>query len=386
MRPARRGAASAPFAAAGARPRPGPVVPVTLRLDPLAAMLNAELADHPVYDGLELQWFDDDQHGTGMLAFLSRRADATVDYYVQPGLRLDRRGYEIGGGQRSWTVTEFAVARLVVTDDGVDAEVRFTDVDGRVVEVRVDDRDGRPRRRARLLAPVSAGVLRPTSLLLVWMPAFDLVRVTSTPPHVRIDGRAASTGSLPGTRLHRRHLVKYAADLVAVELNRDEDDGCDAADPPAGRPGTVCGTTAGPDGGVAAITAARGRHLAEVRFSPAMPDAAGLPDGARASGRWTLTVDGAELTSGDWSLARACERVEAGLDGLAPWRPRGLPWLMRLVTTVVPVFRAWPTTYAWRGEVALSDRPRVTGAWRRTGGHDGQGYRRATGSSTRSTR
>ena len=49
--------------------------PLSLTVDPLAAMLNCELADHPVYDGLELQWFDDDVHGTGMLAFLSRRED-----------------------------------------------------------------------------------------------------------------------------------------------------------------------------------------------------------------------------------------------------------------------------------------------------------------------
>ena len=27
-------------------------------------MLNFELADHPVYDGGELQWFDDEDHGT----------------------------------------------------------------------------------------------------------------------------------------------------------------------------------------------------------------------------------------------------------------------------------------------------------------------------------
>jgi hypothetical protein len=28
-------------------------------------MLNFEIADHAIYDGLELQWFDDVAHGTG---------------------------------------------------------------------------------------------------------------------------------------------------------------------------------------------------------------------------------------------------------------------------------------------------------------------------------
>ena len=97
--------------------------PFSLTVEPIARMLNLELADHPVYDGLELQWFDDDVHGTGMLAFLSRRAGRAVDYYAQPGLRLDPAGYRIGGGTRSWNETEFAVARLEVADDGVDAHV-----------------------------------------------------------------------------------------------------------------------------------------------------------------------------------------------------------------------------------------------------------------------
>lgn len=29
--------------------------PLSLRMDTVAAMLNAELADHPIYDGVELQ-------------------------------------------------------------------------------------------------------------------------------------------------------------------------------------------------------------------------------------------------------------------------------------------------------------------------------------------
>lgn len=339
-----------------------PVAPLTLRIDRLAALLNAELADDPVYDGVELQWFDDDVHGTGMLAFLSRREDRTVDYYLQPGLRLDRRGYEIGGGTRSWNVTQFAVARLAVAEDGVDAEVRFTDVDGRLVEVRVDDRDGVPRRRARLLAPVSAGIRRPTSLLLVWMNAFDLVRVTATPPHVRIDGRTAAVGQLPGARMHRRHLIKYAASVVVVELNPD-----DMEQP------TLGGVTSG------TVTAVCDDHTAEVQLVPWL-DLRTMADRDRAQGRWHVTVDGARITGGRWSAVREGDKARVDLDDLERWRPGALPWLMRLVTTVVPVFRRWPTTYAWRGSVLIGDPPSVTGRWRRTGGHDGDSYRRATGS------
>lgn len=37
--------------------------PLTVAIDSFAAMLNCEFVDHPVYDALDLQWFDDDLHG-----------------------------------------------------------------------------------------------------------------------------------------------------------------------------------------------------------------------------------------------------------------------------------------------------------------------------------
>lgn len=59
--------------------RGDPLCPFSLRVDELACMLNVEFVDHPVYDGGELQWFDDAVHGTGMLVFLSRREDRRID-------------------------------------------------------------------------------------------------------------------------------------------------------------------------------------------------------------------------------------------------------------------------------------------------------------------
>ncbi|RPF27053.1 hypothetical protein [Georgenia muralis] len=351
--------------------------PFSLTAEPVAHMLNLELADHPVYDGLELQWFDDDVHGTGMLAFLSRRAGRAVDYYAQPGLRLDPAGYRIGGGTRSWNETEFAVARLEVADDGVDAHVRFTDVDGRAVEVRVLDRDGRRRHRATLLAPVSAAVERPESMLLVWLTDFDLVHVGPTPPVVRIDGQDAVIGRLPGDGLHRRHLIKYAGSLCAVTLNRSQD-GPLAGDATDGAP--TQSTHVPGDAGTAVLVADADGHRARVVLDPALPDLTTLAEGARTTGRWHVTVDGARLTGGRWWVRRIGGLIDLRLDVDERWRPRRLPLLMRVVTTVAPVFRRWPTTYRWRARVELGPEPAMTSRWERVGGERGAGYRRLTGS------
>jgi hypothetical protein len=119
-----------------------------------------------------------------------------------------------------------------------------------------------------------------------------------------------------------------------------------------------------------------------VTFDPPVPDLLLLDDGVAERGRWWVAVDGDRLTGRDWGATRTGEDVEVTLDVRDRWRPRHLPWLMRVVTTVVPVFRRWPTTYAWRGTVSRT-RPgpaALRGTWRRTGDHDGGAYRRATGS------
>jgi hypothetical protein len=64
-------------------------------------VLNFDIADHRIYDGLELQWFDDVAQGTGMLAYRTRRDSHVVDYCVQRGLRVDPADYRLGAGPAS---------------------------------------------------------------------------------------------------------------------------------------------------------------------------------------------------------------------------------------------------------------------------------------------
>src|SRR5262245_54459388 len=94
-----------------------PFRPPVLRTGLIGAMLNFEIAEHPVYDSLELQWYDDATRGTGMLALLNRRDTHLVDYYWQRGLRLDPADYQIGAGTGVWTETDFTDAFLEICDD-----------------------------------------------------------------------------------------------------------------------------------------------------------------------------------------------------------------------------------------------------------------------------
>lgn len=349
--------------------------PFAVAVEPMAAMLNFEIADDPTYSGLEIQRFDDPTHGTGVAVLLMRRDDRRVDVYREPGLRLDRSAYGIGAGVGRWCETPLDPAVLEVTPTRVLARLGLRDADQRWIRVHVDDRDGRRRRPATLLAPVSAAVEEPTCMLLVWMPVFDLVRTGGRGVAITIDGRAVTTGRLPMAWLHGRRLIKYAADLVVVQVNPAHDGACPVTDP-QGATGVELARVDGQPGIVSVATKALG-HTARFAFDPPFPDAARLTDGASASGRWRLGIDQqASVVSGTWHAQRAADQVALVIDSTAKWRPGPLPLLMRVVTRVVPTFRAWPTTYRWRASVTLGHPPTLTSAWERTGAVGAQAYRR----------
>ena len=52
---------------------PAAAVPVRPAVWTVDRMLNFEITDDPIYEGLELQVFDDPAHGKGMAVLLKRR-------------------------------------------------------------------------------------------------------------------------------------------------------------------------------------------------------------------------------------------------------------------------------------------------------------------------
>jgi hypothetical protein len=355
-----------------ATPPHGILCPFDLHADPMARFLNCELADDPHYTGLEVQWFDDAEHGCGMLVFLERRADRLVDYYVDPGLRVDRANYVLGAGTGAWTETSFEVAELEIGPTGVRCHVAFTDLSGRDIEVEIDDRRPGDRATGSLLAPVGSAIEEPASLLLVHLHGFDLVRRSERAPRVRIDGRQASTGVLPGRALHGRELIKYAAPLTVITLNRSQ--------------GGALRRVSDGDGvrldadGIAALEAHANDDRVRLELRPSFPDVETLPDQHTRTGDWRVfSGEMPGLAGGRWRVDRDGDQVTIDVEVTRGWRPGPLPPLMRTVTTVLPVFRRWPTTYRWRGVVTLAEQPSLRSGWERTG-KGGSAYRRATGS------
>lgn len=344
------------------------ICPFDLTVEPIDRMLNFELPHDPHYEGLEIQYLDDSIHGTGMAVLLNRREDGLADVYREPGLRLDPAGYQIMSGLGRWEVATFDRARLDITPHGVDAQVRFTDADGRAIEVRVNDRSLRRRRPGRMLAPMGAAIERPRSLMLVWM-GLDLVRRSGPQPEIRIDGRPALTGRLPGAWLHRRHLIKWATDLAVVRCNPSQEG-------PLGPPEARVERN---DDGIVRIRAAREGHKARFELRPALPDLDALPEGRPVELSWRIGIDEApEVCGGTLTARRGGDRVDLELEVTRGWRPGRLPPLMKVVTRLIPTFRRWPTTYRWSATVTLGDEPTMSSGWERTGTERADAYERVT--------
>jgi hypothetical protein len=328
---------------------------LSLTVEPRARLVLFDIADDPVYAAMEVQVFDDPVQGHGVLVLLGRR-DGRVEVYRQPGLRLTERRFAVGRGIERWAEAVIEPARVEIHPDGVVVDVALEDAQGRRIEVRIDDRDGVPRNRSTLLAPVSSGVEQPEQLLVVLLGQFDLGRTGGTQPVLRIDGVPRTITPFPGpSRVHRRRFIRYAAAPVIATVNEAHD-------------GPVDPASLGP---VARLDATVAGERAALRFVPPVPDLAAIADGASSMGAWFLDVAGEpELLEGTWDAARTGDHVRLAMAVTRPWQPRGLPASLRLVTSVAKVFREWPLTYRWTAEVELGATPTARTAWTRMTGPD----------------
>jgi hypothetical protein len=330
--------------------------PLGLGADCLDGMLNFEIHHDPNYSGLEIQVFDDESHGRGKLVFLSRAADGMTDVYHEPGLRVDPSGYAIGSGLGHWTETTFHPARVELAPNGVGVDLGMIDRAGRSIRLRVDDWTRRSRRTAPFLAPMGAAIQSPNRLPLVWMNRFDLVR-SGGQFEATIDGDPVEIGRLPGSFLHRRRLVKYASDLFVVAVNPSYEGHLERA--------VLDDVTIESNGHRAHLTLDEATSLED------------LGTDVEARGVWRLTIDGTDVVGGSWRAHRSGPQVRLDMEVDRGWHPHGLPPFMRLVTTVVPVFRRWPTTYRWRAVIDL-DRLMMTSGWARTDTEGDGSYQRLT--------
>lgn len=350
-----------------------------LRVEPMARLLLLNMPKGDVYTGIEPQWFDDDDHGCGLLVILYR-TDGRVDVYHQPSVSPDPDGYEIEAGLHEMVACNFERARFEIGAHGMDADIAFRDRDGRDIVVRVNERTGRRGGRFALLAPLGHTIREPQAMPLFFMYDFSFIKVRGTELTITVDSVPQTLPKLPvplgGSRVY---LGRYCADPLITFLNAAPTESLPAL--PVMEPGVVSWEDTdytlemvNSRPAVRALSAGRpgnpGMPARQTRltFAPALPEVTALADGEMVNGRFTITSDPvAGQVRGVWQTARRGNHVTLRLHPNAGWRPGEKQLMPRLIFTLIRPFKQWPKTYEWTATVDLSREPlQMRSQWRRT--------------------
>ncbi|MBN1656809.1 MAG: hypothetical protein JXA93_00330 [Anaerolineae bacterium] len=350
--------------------------PISLVHDPMESLFLANFGDDYDYHGLELQIFDHSEKGRGA-ALLMWHRDGPVDFYMTPGVRLQRERVEVGGGVGEWRTQDFPY-RLAFTEHGVEAHVEIVLHDGRNVFLHVREHKRRAGKGLTMLAPAGESIERPRFLPVFRLHQIDLVRRAGTEVVFTLGGEERKPLRLPIPMPYsgrRVYFMRACPDPLIGLVNPAHDGPLAAMYPEA----------AGEfeQGGMVYLLAERGGHLEIARavvrtprhelwmeLSPPLPDMAALRDGAAIAGRFGIGVDAdAGIVRGVYQVRRQGDRVHAEMAPTEKWKPRGSLLARLTFRFFPPVFRTWPRTYHWQAEIDLAGEEGawMTSGWTRTG-------------------
>ncbi|CAN5550291.1 hypothetical protein BH23BAC4_BH23BAC4_10520 [soil metagenome] len=351
----------------GQQTMPLVVSPFHLDTEPMKRLLLVNFEQDPdrTYLGLEPQAFADDLHGTGLLV-LGWRVDGRVDVFHDPALRLEPANYGIAGkGLHQMAERSFGGATFEVGPAGAQVDLRFEDLEGREISIFIRETDMRPRRPFNLLAPMGTAASDPPALPLVYVNDFYFVRKAGTEVRIAIDGRVHEGDSIPlildGARVH---FLRYSADPFIVTWNpRSVSRAAILHGVTAHRSGTMEAEAAGNRYDlidhvghveIQRMTRGDGRHQVVIDFEPAFPHLLALRDEVDVSGRFRITSEPqAGTVVGTWRVSRSGDRIDLELSPNGGWTPGEAPPMARVLFRTVSMFRQWPTTYRWRGSLAV---------------------------------
>jgi hypothetical protein len=334
--------------------------PFHFRIDPMERLLliNFEKDPDTVYVGFEPQVFDDNIHGKGMLV-IGWRVDGRVDVYHQAGLTLDAATYDIAGkGLAHLTEVPMQNALFEIDSFGVQAAIKFSDLTGRQVELKIRESNPKKRKPFGLLAPMGDAAESPSSMPLVLLHDFYFVRKKHTEISVSIDGKLHQPDKLPiPMDWSGMYFTRYSPDPFIVTFNP----AFDGALRPVEWKGAD-NVQAGEEslylilkGQVPEICSLRQKgqhHAITLSFAPPFPNIIALNDGFSLTG--TFNITGHPSTGhvgGHYEVEKQAGVTKIVLVPSQGWIPNEQKLSLKFLYAVAKIFRNWPATYRWTATI-----------------------------------
>ncbi len=332
------------------------ISPFQIEIDPMERLLliNIEKDPDSLYVGFEPQAFDDDINGTGILV-IGWRTDGRIDVYHQPGLSPDPEKFDIAGkGLANMLEREMDGALFEITERGAQAQITFQDLDGRMIELHLEERSNRARKPFGLLAPMGQAAESPSAMPLVLLHDFYFVLRNDTHLSVKIGDRYHEPDTFPmPLDFSRIYFARYSPDPLIATLNPAFDGVLHPLAEPVNN--TVTSgeiryelTLNGPVYEVQSFSRAYKDREVKVSFSPAFPNVGTLMVGAEVSGIFEIAGDPTTgLIRGEYSVQNRNGEINIELIPSGGWLPNEPKLTLRFLYRMVPMFKEWPTTYRW---------------------------------------
>ena len=330
-------------------------IPFSMSITPMEALLflNFEKDPDSVYLALEAQRFDDDLQGTGQLV-IGWRVDGKVDVFHDPQLRLDPDGYDVCvGGLAHMVARDFNDSFFTVGASGMEAHFSFEDLQGRLIEFEIRERNKRAPRPFGFLAPVGEGAENPSSMPILMLHDFYFVRRKGAEISITIDGRS-----------HRPDVIYFPIDWSIMYFTRYTPDPLVMFFNPAfeGPVSTLAVTGEaqvieediiyevdylGETPLLKAIQRETDGRSVRLSFAPAFPNLSAF-EGPSVSGDFSIKGEPAlgEIR-GNYTVTRVDDELKIILVPSGGWIPRKERLGLRILYAIVGLFRNWPKSYRW---------------------------------------
>lgn len=348
--------------------------PFFLTYDPTERLLSLNIHSDPdvIYTAFEPQCFNEQSNGKGIIIVAYRKDDGKMDIYHSPSLSIHHKTFDIVGNGLTDMKARPEHDEAVFEshpDKGVQMDIhfQFQDKQDRLIVLQVneenvaDQEDNKgmscfprlksPRRTPfSVLTPLGSSTSHPSSLPLVFLYGFKLVRKSSETTSVTIDVNG------------RKHTLDDLSILVdrcppLAKTVHEFETAVPAGDPLDG--GQVVAA-------MKSISLFNEKRTLQMTFHPPFPDIQHVIQQKEKKkraffGRFTVKADRSRShVTGTYSIRPSEDEAQIQLV------PKWYIWLTYLA---VSSFRRWPKTYIWNAKVIIKD-PQIVqmkqSEWHRT--------------------
>ncbi len=335
--------------------------PLSIEIDPMEKLLlvNFEKDPDSIYVGFEPQVFDDTINGNGHL-IIGWRVDKKIDVYHQKSLKLDVSKYSIAGaGLNKMIPVDMEIALFEVNDLGVQAHYKFRDMQDRVVEISIREKNQRKRKPFGLLAPMGDAATNPTSLPMVLLHDFYFVRKNNTEIKVSINDTSHELDNLP-MRMDWQEMTfaRYSPKPLIATLNPEQNGVLDGLKPLVGQETFQKGDItyeiewADQTASIKSMSIMNNIHPLTINFSPAFQCLNTIPANSQLRGTFSITGhESVGRIAGEYGIRSGEESAQIRVVPSEGWKPKTTKFSTWFLFTVAKVFKKWPTTYQWDAKV-----------------------------------